>query len=65
MVEVANTLAYYDTTTITVIKSYIIQAHSGKIIVVFTLGQLFNFKLDSFVYKQGEAKVKEHSLLRL
>jgi hypothetical protein len=65
MVEVANTLAYYDIAKIKAVKRVIVQAHDGKIIAVFTLGQLFNFKLDSFVKKEGEAKVKEHSLLML
>ncbi len=34
--EVANTLAYYDTATITAIKSFIVQALGANVIKLFT-----------------------------
>ena len=34
--EVANTLAYYDTATITAVKSFIVQAPGANVIKLFT-----------------------------
>jgi hypothetical protein len=34
--EVANTLAYYDTVTITVLKSFIVQAPGPNVLNLFT-----------------------------
>jgi hypothetical protein len=34
--EVANTLAYYDTETITAVKSFIVQAPGVKVIKLFS-----------------------------
>jgi hypothetical protein len=33
--EVANTLAYYDTATITAVKSFIVQAPGAKVMTLF------------------------------
>ena len=35
--EVANTLAYYDTATITAVKSFIVQAPGANVIKLFTM----------------------------
>ncbi len=45
--EVANTLAYYDTATITAIKSFIVQAPDVNLIkLVYTLLSMVQYKIE-------------------
>ncbi len=46
--RVANTLAYYDTSTITTVKIFIVQAPGGSSTRIFTV--LINTKACAFIY---------------